>query len=237
MKKTVLLILIFPFIVISCSPEGTVDDLRTNKKVNFKKPKMTLQGPDNNTNPYDSAGRLHNEILEIYLATSSGNTLIEDIMAQIQLIGLSNTFNIVQDCSAPTSINIINTILINPQSSGSAIIENSVLTVPAKAKIATLLNSLALIKTNPYEDIYEFITTYESEILLNDLLNNEDRRVILTTASIARYSIYYEKKKDRDWDSSAGNHIGGLVGALDINLSPVIMALVAGIAQNNLIVN
>ncbi|WP_409415798.1 hypothetical protein [Flavobacterium sp. PS2] len=237
MKNTVLLILIFPFIVISCTTEGNVADLVTNKKANFKEPKMILLGPENNTNPYDNMGKLHNEILEIYLAANSGSTVIEDIMAQVQSIGLSNTINIVQDCSAPATINIINTILINPQNSGTTIIENSVLTAHAKTKITAFLDSLATIKTNPYKDIYDFVTAYESEVLSNDLLNNEDRRVILTTTSIARYSIYYEKKKDRDWDSSYGNHIGGLVGALDTSLSPVIIALVAGLAENSLVVN
>ncbi|KIA95603.1 MULTISPECIES: hypothetical protein [unclassified Flavobacterium] len=237
MKNTVLLILIFPFIAISCTNDGNVDDLSTNKKVNFKKPKMILQGPENDANPYDSIGRLHNEVLEIYLAANSGSITIEDIMVQIQSIGLSNTFNIVQDCSAPTSINIINTILSDPLNNGDTIIENSVLSPQAKTKIKIFLNSLAMIQSNPYDDIYESITTYESEIISNHLLNNVDKRVMLTTASIARYSIYYEKKKDRDWDSSYGNHIGGIIGALDPSLSPVIMALVIGLAQNNLVIN
>lgn len=233
-NASLLLILFFSFIIFSCTSEDAVHDLTSNKKISLMKPKMILLGPENIANPYDSLGRLHNEILEIYLTTSTGSAVIEDIMAQIQSIGLSNAINIVQDCSAPSSINIINTIINNPQNSATTIIENSILTVEAKIKITALLETLSALKARPYEDIYEFITMYESNILSNNLLNSEDKRILLTTSSIARYSIYYKKKKDRDWDTSIGSYLGAVVGALDSLLSPVIMALVTGITQNSL---
>lgn len=238
MKKHILIgILIFPLIMISCTSEENIEDLTIDKKDNFQRPGMILSGPENASNPYDSIGRLHNEVLEIYLSTNSDNSLsenlTEDIMAQVQLIACSGTINIAQDCNSSFAYNTINTIVTNPENSTVSIIENSILTPQGKADLRTLIDSLAAIKDESYQDIHGFITSYESEILSSTVLNNQDKRIILTTSSIARHSVYYDEIRDRDWDSSVGNIIGGTVGALNSSLSPVTMALVTGLRCKN----
>lgn len=223
--------------MVSCTSEENAEDLITYKNNNFQKTTKILLSPENTSNPYDSVGRLHNEVLEIYLATKSDSISTEDIMAQVQAIACSSTINIVQDCGSLFAYDAINTIVANPQNGATTIIENSVLSSQGKANLTAFMNSLLTITTEPYEDNYEFIILYESGILASTLLNSEDKRIILTTSSIVRYSIYYEKKKDRDWDSSVGNFIGGIVGTLNSSLSPVTMALVTGIRYNYSIVN
>lgn len=239
MKKHMLIgILIFPLIMISCTSEENIEDVAIDKKDNFQKPGMILSGPENASNPYDSIGRLHNEVLEIYLSTHSDNSLsentsTEDIMAQVQLIACSGTINIVQDCSSSFAYNTINTIVTNPENSTASIIDNSILTSQGKADLRILIDSLAEIDDESYQDINEFIISYESDILSSNVLNNQDKRIILTTSSIVRHSVYYEEIRDRDWDSSVGNFIGGTVGALNSSLSPVTMALVTGLRCRN----
>lgn len=229
-------ILIFPFIIMSCNTEENTEDLPLNKKVNFQR-KDTVVRPENADNPYDSVGRLHNEVLDIYLATRSVSKTTEDIMAQIQSITSSDSINIVQDCNRLSILDTINFIVANPQNSAVSIIDNSILSSDGKDNLLEFIELLDVIKTSEYEDIYQFIASYESEILSSTILNNYDKRVILTTSSIVRYSMYYDKKKDRDWDGSVGNFIGAIVGSLDSSLSPVTMALVVGISYNNSLVN
>ncbi|KQB39835.1 hypothetical protein RC62_1529 [Flavobacterium aquidurense] len=244
-KKTLIGIIIFPLFLISCTSQDSAEVLTTTNKTSFQKPGINLSGlsgPENNTNPYDSVGRLHNEVLEIYLSHTfdnalSTNTLTEDIMNEIQSITSSNTINIVEDCRSPFAYNTINALVTNPQNSAFDIIQNSVLTSSGKTSLTTFIDSVTGINSESYQDVYDFIKSYESEILSSTDLTNQDKRIILTTSSIVRYSVYYDMVKDRDWDTSVGNFIGGTVGALDSSLSPVTMALVTGIRYNNSIAN
>lgn len=237
MKKSLLLILVFPLLIISCTTEENVSEELRNKTVEMLKIKKIVLQPGNATNPYDDIGKQHNDVLEIYLATYPPAGSTGTIMSQVQSIMLSNTFSIGQDCNSPYAFEAINAILANPQDYVATTIENSTLTTPAKTSLSDFIDSWSVLETLDFESIYHFIITYESTIITNSLLTNEDKRVILTASSIARYSFYYNENKDRDWDTTIGNSIGGIVGALNDSLSPVTMALVIGITQYNLNVN
>ncbi|KFF16574.1 hypothetical protein [Flavobacterium hydatis] len=234
MKKTLLFILVFPLLIISCTTEENVSEELKNKTAKMLKIKKILLQPANTANPYDDIGKQHNDVLEIYLATYPPTDSTGTIMSQVQLITLSNTFSIKQDCNSPYALEAISAILANPQNYVTSTIENSTLTTPAKTSLSDFINSWPTLQTQDFESIYQFIITFESGILTNSLLTSEDKRIILTASTIARYSFYYKECKDRDWDTTVGNSVGGIVGALNDSLSPVTMALVTGIAQYNL---
>ena len=200
--------------------------------------KRCLQTPKNNTNPYDTIGRIQNQVLDIYLSANHNHSTIEQINGEIELItnNYGNT-SIGNSTQAPFSIGLqINNIVNAPQSSLNTIIANSHLTNQAKTNLSGFINSLLFLKNEEYEDIYEFIITYESSIVGNMVFNNEDKRIILTISSLARYSFYYEKKrKDKDWETSVGNIVASVSGALENSLTAVSMALVTGISQNTIV--
>lgn len=234
MKKILLFILVFPLLIISCTTEENVSEELKNKTAKMLKIKKIVLQPANIANPYDDIGKQHNNVLGIYLATYPPTDSTRTIMTQVQLITLSNTFSIMQDCNSPYAFEAISAILANPQNYVTSTIENSTLTTPAKTSLLDFINSWPALQTQDFESIYQFIITFESGILTNSLLTSEDKRIILTASTIARYSFYYKESKDRDWDTTIGNCVGGIVGALNDSLSPVTMALVTGIAQYNL---
>lgn len=96
------------------------------------------------------------------------------------------------------------------------------------------MSSLKLLENDEYERIYQFIIFYESTVIASDQFTSEDKRIILITSSISRFSLYYgRKRKDKDWDSSVGNRAGAFSGAVSNSLTAVTNALVAGIMSNN----
>src|SRR5690606_29453506 len=104
----------------------------------------------------------------------------------------------------------IEEILDSPESSLLNIVGTSILTNNAQSDLLDFIEALFENKEDEFESLYTFITSFETEISTGSQFNNEDKRVILTLCSIARYSVYYEKKrKDKDWEISVGNIIAG----------------------------
>lgn len=240
MKKFSLWIiaLIFPFLLISCTDELVIEP-ETRVLSNEAIHRSDLLVPQNNTNPYDTIGRIQNMVLDIYLSADHNHSTIEEINEEIEFI--TNTFSntsIGSISSVPSPVGVIINIVNSPENSLNTIIANSYLTNQAKLSLSGFINSLLLLQDEEYENIHEFIITYESSIIENMALNNEDKRVILTTSSIARHSFYYGKKrKDKDWETSVGNIAASVSGALENSLTAVSMALVTGISQNTIVTN
>jgi len=102
--------------------------------------------------------------------------------------------------------------------------------------LSGFITSLFLLVEEEYEDIHDFVVSYELSVINNSEFNDEDKRIILTTSSLSRYSFYYEKKrKDKDWETSVGNIMAGLSGALENSLTAVNSALVTGIYHNTIV--
>lgn len=192
----------------------------------------------NNTNPYDTIGKIQNYILDIYLSANHSHSTIEEINEEIQTI--VNTYgNSFIGSSVQQSLTVGNQI-INPfnttESSLSTIIANSQLTNQAKVSLSGFITSLFLLVEEEYKDIHDFVVSYELSVINNSEFNDEDKRIILTTSSLSRYSFYYEKKrKDKDWETSVGNIMAGLSGALENSLTAVNSALVTGIYHNTIV--
>jgi hypothetical protein len=232
----IIIALIFPCLLISCTDELTIEPEATilsDEAIH----RRSLLVPQNNTNPYDTIGRIQNTVLDIYLSANHSHSTIEEINGEIGFItnSFSNT-SIGSISSTSSSVGLITDIVNSPGNSLDTIIANSHLTNQAKASLSGFIDSLLLLQEEEYEDIHEFIVTYESSIIGNMVFNNEDKRVILTTSSIARYSFYYGKKrKDKDWETSVGNIAASVGGALENSLTAVSMALATGISQNTMI--
>ena len=88
-----------------------------------------------------------------------------------------------------------------------------------------------------YEIVYQFIIAYETGIIANGDYDAHDKRIILTTTSITRYAFYFakthrRKPRDRDWDISWGNIIGGTEGSSESTAKAITMATVIGVMTN-----
>lgn len=196
--------------------------------------------PENPENIYDLAGKLHNDILNVYFAGNYQHTTIAQISQQIETIAAANNDFILLDIEAnlPINLEIIQEIINDPQVKLDQAIVNSTMTNPAKDNLSDFMSNVVLWQNQSYQEIYQSIISYESSVIANVTFSNEDKRIILTTSSIVRYSFYYDMvDKDKDWDTSIGHRVGGLSGSID-NLSVAIKrSLVTGIMIHTLVIN
>ncbi|MCV9932879.1 hypothetical protein OIU80_11345 [Flavobacterium sp. LS1R47] len=237
MKNISFPLVILQLLTISCTPD-TIDNTESiASKVSMKKLEKSTRLvqnpiPENPANMYDFAGKLHNDILDVYLAGNHQHTTIEQINQQIEAIATANTNFILLSTGINLSFNldIIQEIVSNPELELAQAITNSTMTNAAKESLSSFMNDVILWENNSYEEIYQSVISYESSVIANSGFSNEDKRIILTTSSLVRYSIYYNlTRKDKDWPPSKGHLVGGLSGAIDNSSTAIRRSLVTGI--------
>ena len=205
----------------------------TNRTVNLL--------PGNNTNPYDEAGWLHNELFESYYASGNLPTSISGIANRVEAIADANAgFSAIKTSTYHVvSTERVQYILDHKNTCINDVISASSLTAKAKLSLGTFINSLVVVfdtETN-CDVLYKFVADYESGIINDSLLTARDKQIMLITTSIARHSAYLAKKKpkkntDPDWTVLVGNVVAATDGAEYGMAESVTEALVAGIAQN-----
>ncbi|MBG6063141.1 hypothetical protein IWX83_002951 [Flavobacterium sp. CG_9.1] len=243
MKNTSLWLVILPLLIVSCTTD-TIDDTKGldstvgNKKLEKLAQKVHNLGPENSANVYDLAGKLHNDLLDIYMSGNYQYNTIVQISQQVEAIAAVNSDMgvLTLEMNLPNNLDKLQEILDNPQAKLNEVIANSPMTAIAKLSLASFMNAVLLWEDDDYGTIYQSIVSYESSVLTSTQFSNEDKRIILTSSSIVRFSLYYAKeRKDKDWDSSVGNRVGGVSGAIDNTPAAVGRSLVMGIMINNIV--
>jgi hypothetical protein len=243
MKNISFPLVILQLLTISCTPD-TIDNIeRIDSTVSMKKLEKSTHVvqnpiPENPANIYDFAGKLHNDILDVYLAGNYQHTTIAQISQQIEAIAAANTELMLLDTGTnpPLNLNIIQEIVNNPQLQLDQSITNSSMTSAAKGSLSSFMNDVVLWENHPYEEIYQNVISYESSVIANSGFSNEDKRIILTTSSIVRYSIYYNLiRKDKDWPPSAGHRVGGVSGSIENSTTAIKRSLITGIMIRTLV--
>lgn len=243
MKNISLGLVILTLLIFSCTTDSIDNTENINGKVSSKKSEKLARlvqklTPENPANIYDLAGKLHNHILDIYLVGNYQYNTIAQISQQSEAIAAEDNDLMLLNLgiNPPINLEVIQEIVNNPQAKLDEAIANSTMTNVAKGSLASFMNYVLLWENNEYGAIYQSIISYESSVMTNPQFNNEDKRIILTTSSIVRYSLYYAKeRKDEDWDSSVGNRVGGLSGAINNSSIAITRSLVTGIMINNLV--
>jgi hypothetical protein len=243
MKNISLCFVILPLLIISCTADS-IDaiDRSENKVITKKSEKSTRREqnvtPDNPANDYDMVGKLHNELLDTYFAGNYQYSTIPQISEQIEVITAANNNPALLNLGTNIPLNLeeMQAIVNNPEATLEQIIANSSMTTDAKISLSSFMDAIILWKNEEYGTIYQSIISFESSVINNSQFNIEDKRIILTSSSIVRHSLYYAKeRKDKDWETSVGNRIGGVSGAIDQSLTSVKKALIIGISQNNVV--
>lgn len=241
MKNISLRLIILPLLIVSCTTD-TIDNIESiDSKISNKESEKSarlLQNmtPENPANIYDFAGKLHNDILDAYLSGNYQYNTIGQISQQIETIAAQNNDLMLLTSGTNLSPNliVIQEIINNPQSKLDQTILNCTMTIAAKDNLSNFMNDILLWENDSYEEIYQYIISFESAVIANQAFNNEDKRIILTTSSIARYSTYYAlERKDKDWDTSTGHRVAGVSGAIDDPCTAIKRSLVTGIMIYN----
>lgn len=238
MKNLLSTAVIITTLLASCSSEDIENtknlDNSTAKEESTKAGKM-LRSPQNTANLYDMAGKIHNDILEVYLGANPALSTIAEISQRVDSISALNNDLLNLETSSPIIYGEIQQIIDNAQIELEQAIANSPLTPTAKDYLSIFMASMLLWEPNEYSVIHQLIVSFEAFVLSNTQFSMEEKRIILTTCSITRYSVYFAKeRKDKDWETSVGNRAGALQGAVANSSAAIKRAVVAGIMIQNL---
>lgn len=198
--------------------------------------------PANSDNPCDTAGKLHDEILMAYFAGENLPTNLWAIADRIKTVAYSlpDYVAITTPLTTDPDLNKVQHILSNPNTCVVDIVSGTGMSPSGKASLHSFITaSLILMQDNiDYAVLHDFVCKYETGVLSDIALNEKDKKIILTTSSITRYSVYRQKKRpkkntDPDWNLMIANIIGGTYGADSDMAEAITTALIAGIAQNH----
>lgn len=242
MKSYYLCLFLLP-LFISCSNSSDSVSLDSTNDVVHRYDQLIDTIPINNANPYDLAGQIHNELLFSYYYE---NTL------PLTLTGIINTSTSIAN-TTPSFIQLIQArpylfnasgrvayIISHLDSCQSEIINASLETESGKTSLRNFIRSLlSLCETeDDFAVIYKYVIAYEDGVLNDKMLTDKDKKVILTTTSIARHSAYARKKKpkknnDPEWLLMVGNIMAATEGATESTEEAVMRSLITGIVENN----
>jgi hypothetical protein len=233
MKNLKVFLAILPMFTIACSEEYTGEITKTTHITGSTK--KSGIGPDNSANPFDNAGSIHNKILDILDETNFNSHSIEGIAILIDSVSAVYPPELVLLSSNPPLSNKLSEItwIINHNDAINDVLTQSTLGESAKTSLLTFVNSLLLTTDDSYEDIHSMIVSYEAGILTNTEFASNDKRIILTTTSVARYSIYTDKRKDKDWETGVSKIAATVSGAEADLVLGLKMALIIEVYQNS----
>lgn len=239
MKNFLLPTVIFASLLISCTDE-LIENTKTDSSKIEGRSKNTAKtaettNPANPANSYDIAGKIHNDLLDAYPAASFGTGTISQVSHKIDSISALNNDLLGLETNLPVSFSEIQQIIDSPQLKLEQAIANSGMTTAAQASLSGFMASLLLWDADEYGEIHQSIVSFEASVISEPQFTAEDKRIILTTSSIARYSLYYAKeRKDKDWETSVGNRVGAVQGAISNSCTAVKKSVLAGIIIQNL---
>jgi hypothetical protein len=237
---------LWTFILIlftSCSTESETDDLSENQVnlANGALQRSTGLYPENSNNAYDSAGQLYYDISDSYYIQGKTSATTAGTIEQVEAIAnLNEEFQTLRPSTyvSPT-VARIDYILSNQQATALGIISNSSLSTKAKLSLTEFITNLMVYRNQQadYEVIYPFIIAYETATIADNGYTANDKKIILTTSSIARYEFYFAKKhrrkpRDRDWEISWGHIIAGTDGSEHSTANAIVMASVCNLIDN-----
>lgn len=239
MKKIYSCLLILPF-VVACTNESTDETITAKRNLTAKEtPDIIVSSlPANNANPYDQAGKIHNEIWTAYGSTATPATM-QAIVDRVETLANSNAaFVALLPSYHPVSPLRLQYILDNPSTSFGETLNASGLSAAAQQSLKNFADGLLPICAGDalYGEIYNYITAYEAGIVNDKLMLDTEKKVILTTTSIIRYAAFNRKRPkkntDLDWEINVTHLTGGVDGSGVGTAESITSALSLGIANH-----
>lgn len=224
----------------SCSDHSELNPLKSEdaSQVSYKTvQERTL--PDNSANPFDSAGKIHNQLMEAYYMLP-GHTGQNVSLAVDSLARLNTDFILVKTPSFVATDPIrVSAIAGSSFTALETAVSNSQMSIHGKASFIDFAEDLMLLYSieDDYGTVYSFIASYENGILADTSLTAIDKKTILITASITRYAAYASKKKpkkntDPEWDLMIGHLVAAVEGTGSGTAEAILLSLSVGITEN-----
>ena len=229
------LLLIIAATALSCSTDTSeFNDAQGKNSTQYNTARIYEMSPSNLVNQYDEAGRVHNKLLANYLNSTHATATLPSIVSAIEALAAQDTDFAALSTQSYVPITTGQAYLIS-QNNVQDVLTSGSLSSAGTSSIETFFNLMVSFQSQNenYPAIYEAITVYEDSVISNTGLNNSDKKIILTTTSIARYAAYYSRQdgkgKDKDWRLSVGNIVNASSGASEGMAKAVTMSLCNGL--------
>lgn len=205
MKKFVLCFAL-SILTVGCSSD---EDLK-NIELSPKDSNHFITFPENPQNRMDFVGKEYYSALRIFYQENESPNSIEEITGQINY--LTNR-SVIKSATSKGVIfftdSIVESIMLDPDNLMIQIVNSSSLSTGSKSCIITFLLELINKRQLEFSVAYNYIVSYEDDIIDDNLISDEEKDTLLTISSISRYSLYSEaERKDRDWEKSTGSKPG-----------------------------
>ena len=230
MKNFKIVLVMLPFLGLSCSEE-MANQMDGTHTVNYGSRGAT--DASNPANPYDSAGRIHDEILEAledygfkgHSAAGIAHTVDSTVAMHPEIGPAQSPFPMSERIHEITA-------LADGSTSLADVVEASTLRAEAEASILELAHSLQLMGDGSYEDIMQEIMSYEEGVLASSAFDAREKETMLTAASVVRYSMRRKKRKDKDWETSV-SIAAAVSGEQESIFSRIKMAVAVTLCREN----
>lgn len=225
------------FTVLSCE-----DDRLTDQQLQPDYASLGVsESPYNSYNPYDYAGRIHDELLHMYYAQDSiPNTTAGACTSVEELAASHEDFHFIQPTDyQSSSVLRVSAIMANGATAISTAIDNADMSIEGEINLSRFVDDFTDVynEEEDYSEIYNLIIGYENEVLTSNTLTSSDKKIILVTTSILRFSSLAAKKrpkknKDPAWEILICHIAGTIEGASSSVAEAITMGLVSGIEEN-----
>ena len=166
---------------------------------------LAQKSPSNPKNPSDYMGRIHNDLVQQFIATYGGTTLpTAMVLDNMQKIANSNPeFAALPKSSKPVPMKYIEMAKTDYKNNFRNVVSTLGLSKTAQREVQALIDyhfnlGFAKAKTS-YEDYFKYIVKIEDRVIADKSIIADDKNIILAGTAIARHSIHM-------WE---GKHHGG----------------------------
>ena len=222
--KNFLLCITISFFAISCSSDEDLENIASgNKAVILTNEKTSF--PNNPSNPFDQTGVEFYNKLRLYVVDFGVPNSTQKVTNQMLFLSK----NLKKDGRINKSVikitpEMIGLILADPQGKLIELIETSTLSLNVKNNLTDFVSDLVDKQDDDYDEVYSFIVSYESDVIDDVFLEEDEKDTILKVSSISRYSLYEEaRNRDRDWETSVTNK----KGRADLNSNQITLITLA----------
>lgn len=201
--KNLLVCIVVPFLVISCSNDSDGNPAESSRISGVELVNNSIL-PANSANPFDAIGRNRYTELDEYQKTHAVPKSAKSIQQQLSFLS-DRTASFTKKDEIITTEEIA-AVIEDPQNSIVEIVANSSFAGEAKLVLLEFVQNLLVQEGTDYAEQYQYIVSYEAEVLENSTLSVDEKETILTVTSISRYELYATSiHKDRDWETSVAN--------------------------------
>ncbi|WP_163400647.1 hypothetical protein [Flavobacterium fluviatile] len=200
--KNFVLCIVALFLVFACSPDEDVRPEENNKQSSTLMSESSIA--QNLANPYEQTGIDYYNQLNLYTKSHGYPNSVQQLTDQMLYLSNNSRKDTKFSKSAITiTPEMIALILAEPEVKLAELIENSSLSLEVKSNLNGFVSDLIEQQEDDYDEVCSFIISYETSVIENILLQEDEKDTILKVASISRYSLYAEaRRRDRDWETA-----------------------------------